>query len=60
LAPNLAGAAPLLRAGITTYSPMRNYVYKVDAQLLPGSAGAAEEILIGAMRSSRPGYRPHR
>ena len=39
---------------------LRKYFLKVDARRRPGSADEAEEILTEAMRSSRPGYRPHR
>ena len=35
---------------------LRRYFAQVDAQR---SSGSAEEILSEAMRSSRPGYRPH-
>jgi hypothetical protein len=31
-----------------------------DTRRKPGSADEAEEILAEAIRSSRPGYRPHR
>ena len=39
---------------------LRNYFRKIDAQRQPGTAEMAEEILTEAMRSSRPGYKPHR
>lgn len=35
------------------------YFAEVDARHRPGSAEDAEEILTEAIRSSRPGYRPH-
>ena len=39
---------------------LRKYFAEVDARRKPGSPGKAEEILTEAIRSSRPGYRPHR
>jgi len=39
---------------------LRKYFAEVDARRKPGSAEEAEEILDEAMRSTRPGYRPHR
>jgi hypothetical protein len=39
---------------------LRKYFSEVDARRKPGSAEEAEEILTEAIRSSRPGYRPHR
>ena len=39
---------------------LRRYFAEVDARRQPGSAEEAEEILNDAMRSVRPGYRPHR
>jgi len=39
---------------------LRKYFAEVDARCEPGSAEDAEEILDEAMRSTRPGYRPHR
>ena len=38
---------------------LRKYFSEVDARRKPGSAEEAEEILTEAIRSSRPGYRPH-
>jgi hypothetical protein len=38
---------------------LRNYFAEVDARRKPGSAEEAEEILTEAIRSTRPGYRPH-
>jgi len=39
---------------------LRKYFAEVDARRKPGSAEEAEEILDEALRSTRPGYRPHR
>jgi hypothetical protein len=39
---------------------LRKYFSEVDARRKPGSLEEAEEILTKAIRSSRPGYRPHR
>jgi hypothetical protein len=39
---------------------LRKYFSDVDARREPGSPEEAEEVLTEAMRSSRPGYRPHR
>ena len=39
---------------------LRKYFDEVDACRKPGSAEEAEEILTEAIRSARPGYRPHR
>ena len=39
---------------------LRKYFSEVDARRKSGSSGQAEEILAEAIRSSRPGYRPHR
>jgi hypothetical protein len=39
---------------------LSRYFAEVDARRRPGSADEAEEILTEAIRSSRPGYRPHR
>jgi hypothetical protein len=39
---------------------LRKYFAEVDARRKPGSAEEAEEILTEAIRSTRPGYRPHR
>jgi hypothetical protein len=39
---------------------LRKYFSEVDARRKPGSPEEAEEILTEAIRSSRPGYRPHR
>lgn len=39
---------------------LRKYFSEVDARRRSGSPGQAEEILAEAIRSSRPGYRPHR
>ena len=38
---------------------LRRYFAEVDSRRKPGSAEEAEEILTEAIRSSRPGYRPH-
>ena len=38
---------------------LRNYFSEVDARRRPGSPDEADEILTEAIRSSRPGYRPH-
>ncbi len=38
---------------------LRKYFSEVDARRRPGSPEEAEEILTEAIRSSRPGYRPH-
>ena len=38
---------------------LRKYYAEVDARRQPGSADEAESILTEAIRSSRPGYRPH-
>jgi hypothetical protein len=39
---------------------LRKYFSDVDALRQPGSPEEAEEVLTEAIRSSRPGYRPHR
>lgn len=39
---------------------LEKYFAEVDARRSPGSEEEAEEIFTEAMRSSRPGYRPHR
>jgi hypothetical protein len=38
---------------------LRKYFADVDARRHPGSAEEAEDILTEAIRSARPGYRPH-
>jgi ribosome recycling factor len=38
---------------------LRKYFAEVDARRQSGSETEAEEILTEAMRSVRPGYRPH-
>jgi hypothetical protein len=38
---------------------LRNYFAEVDARRKPGSAEETEEVLTEAIRSTRPGYRPH-
>jgi len=38
---------------------LRKYFADVDARRHPGSAEEAEDVLTEAIRSSRPGYRPH-
>jgi hypothetical protein len=38
---------------------LTKYFAEVDARRNPGSPEEAEEILNAAMRSVRPGYRPH-
>lgn len=38
---------------------LRNYFAQVDARRKPGSAVEAADILAEAIRSTRPGYRPH-
>ena len=39
---------------------LRRYFAEVDARRMPGTAEEAEAILTEAMRSTRPGYRPHK
>ena len=39
---------------------LRKYFSDVDARRKPGPLKEAEEVLTEAIRSSRPGYRPHR
>jgi hypothetical protein len=38
---------------------LRRHFAEVDARRQPGSAEEAEDILTEAIRSTRPGYRPH-
>jgi hypothetical protein len=38
---------------------LRKYFAEVDARRKPGSAEETEEILSEAIRTARPGYRPH-
>jgi hypothetical protein len=38
---------------------LTKYFAEVDARRQPGSAEEAEEIFTEAIRSTRPGYRPH-
>jgi hypothetical protein len=38
---------------------LRKYFAEVDARRKPGSAEEADEILTEAIRTARPGYRPH-
>jgi len=38
---------------------LRKYFAEVDARRKPGSAEEAEGILTDAIRTTRPGYRPH-
>jgi hypothetical protein len=38
---------------------LKNYFADVDARRKPGSAAEAEDTINEAMRSTRPGYRPH-
>jgi hypothetical protein len=38
---------------------LRKHFSEIDARRLPGSAEETEEILTEAIRSTRPGYRPH-
>lgn len=38
---------------------LRRYFAEIDVQRQPVSAEEADEIINEAMRSSRPGYRPH-
>jgi hypothetical protein len=38
---------------------LTKYFAEVDVRRKPGSAEEAEEILTEAIRSTRPGYRPH-
>jgi hypothetical protein len=38
---------------------LKKYFAEVDARRQPGSPEEAEEIINEAMRSVRPGYRPH-
>jgi hypothetical protein len=39
---------------------LRKYFAEVDANRKPVTEEEAEEIITEAMRSARPGYRPHR
>lgn len=39
---------------------LEKYFAEVDSRRSAGSAEEAEEIFTEAMKSSRPGYRPHR
>lgn len=39
---------------------LKKYFAEVDAGRAPGSPEEAEEIITEAMRSVRPGFRPHR
>ena len=39
---------------------LTRYFAEVDARRKPGSPGEAEEVLSEAIRSARPGYRPHK
>lgn len=39
---------------------LKRYFAEVDARRKPGSPEEAEEIIDEAMKSVRPGYRPHR
>lgn len=39
---------------------LKRYFAEVDANRKPVSADEADEIITEAIRSSRPGYRPHR
>jgi hypothetical protein len=38
---------------------LTKYFAEVDARRKPGSPEEAEEVLTEAIRSTRPGYRPH-
>ena len=38
---------------------LNRYFAEVDAQRMPGSPEEAEDIINEAIRSVRPGYRPH-
>jgi hypothetical protein len=38
---------------------LKQYFAEVDARRRPGSAEEADDIINDAMRSVRPGYRPH-
>jgi hypothetical protein len=38
---------------------LRKYFAEVDANRQPASADEADEIITEAIRSARPGYRPH-
>ncbi len=38
---------------------LRKYFAEIDARRQPGSAEEAEDVLTEAIRSTRPGYRPH-
>ena len=38
---------------------LKKYFAEVDARRKPGSSEEAEEIINDAMKSVRPGYRPH-
>lgn len=39
---------------------LKRYFAEIDARRKPGSPEEAEEIIDEAMKSVRPGYRPHR
>ena len=39
---------------------LKRYFAEVDARRAPGSPEEADEIITEAMRSVRPGFRPHR
>ena len=39
---------------------LKNYFAEADAKRLPVFAEEADEIITEAIRSSRPGYHPHR
>jgi len=38
---------------------LRKYFAEVDANRSPASADEADEVITEAIRSTRPGYRPH-
>ena len=38
---------------------LRQYFAQIDSRRKPGAAAEAEEVLTEAIRSTRPGYRPH-
>jgi hypothetical protein len=39
---------------------LRKHFAEVDSRREPGSAEEADDVLTEAIRSTRPGYRPHR
>ena len=53
-------AATSQQSKIEIANKLRNYFVEVDAARPPVSDEATEDIISEAMRSVRPGYRPHR